>query len=182
MKKPFKIIIVACALIVGGCDRESAKQQHSVTQRKREWQDAVSAFAQKHGAILDWEAAIPQRGSRFDRTIFSVDVSRALLTSNGQPVLIQTDLTDVAKAGEEFVGYFACDFLTNYDFRLCLEVKCTREQVARLLLPGETLRYAVLARVAEVSRSSGIDSTFVAKGVCVDLLRQEPRRDSPKEL
>lgn len=201
MKNLVEIVLILCALIGGGCDREKAKRQQ-VAEAESEWRGAISAFAKAHGAVIDWESRLTKR---FDEATFSIDISRALIHSNRQPVLLVMDLKDVAAsinvqtdedALEEllakargntvpvrmYTAYFSEYYVSNHSFRLALELKCTQEQADRLLGTTDArLRYAIVARILEVScRRIEFDSPpdeFLAKGMCVDLLREEKTRE-----
>jgi hypothetical protein len=155
-------------------------------------------LATRHNACNDWIKALPDRGlGKF----FTVDLSRALVRTNGQAVSMIAELEDVLERD----GVFTADFFmlpslqtVRQYFPLRLSLRCTAQQADSLLrvkpssLPsGLGMQFAVVAKVQSLSRptfeavasESGdvyqIDFgsspvVFFAKGTCVDVLWLEP--------
>lgn len=204
MKKNFngKIALLAlcaaiCAAAVLGCNRQERNEQDQASKAEHEWQNKLGAFAKRNGAVRHFETQIPERGVA---RVFSIDVSRALIQSNGQPVVITMDLKDVAENNGGYTALFGKSGTRDGLFTLIsVELKCTQKQANYLLeRTGKDFSqtYAVVARFDEVVRpkfkvsgsgvsgsEDGEDSSpielddscdvFLIKGVCVDLLRKD---------
>lgn len=145
------LIIMFCAAVVAGCSRGEQTKLHQADQTERDWRNAVEALAHKHNASVDWESRLPKRGL----TSFTIDVSRALIRSNGQPVLLIVDLLDVCETDGGYVARFGEMYGENQEFRLAIELECTREQAEDFMRPREHFYrpYALIARVTRVSRT-----------------------------
>ena len=147
------------------------------------------ALAKKHNAVSDWEARLPKR--EFGGRPFSIEVSRALIQSNGQPVLLVMELNDVRENRGSYSAQFCEHCATNHNFEIYAVLKCSREQANQLLNTGEgdaAQPYAVVARLEVVTRpyfetSTGDGDTmettfrhatdvFVARGECLEVLRK----------
>jgi hypothetical protein len=184
MKRLFRIALILGLAFAGGCDHAGKAGRQDV-EAEKSWEDAASAFGKQYGALVDWEGQIPNRGS-IDP--LSIDVSRALVRSNGQPVLLVMELKDVEEGIEGYTALFKQFYWKPHSFILTVELKCTREQ-ADNLLKRENDSYAIVARIDHASRlkvrvvgrESGEDSfvelenpadVFCANGMCLGLLRK----------
>ena len=116
---------------------------------------SLAVFALKYNATTNWETSLPDRGANQP---FSIDVSRALIRSNGQPVLIITDLVDVEENSNSYTASFEKYVITtNGTFDLYIYLRCTQEQANHFLeKTGKDLSrtYAVVAHLDEVGRPS----------------------------
>lgn len=129
------------------------REQRAAEIRQQQKDASIAALALKYIAVTNWEAALPDRGA-VGQT-FSIEISRALIQSNGQPVLIIMDLKDVAENKGSCTALFGKDDISNGTFQLSVELKCTQEQASQLLkTTGNNLfqKYAVVARCEEVVR------------------------------
>ena len=109
---------------------------------------SIAALASKYNAVTNWSASLFSRG-------FSIDVSRALIQSNGQPVLIIMGLKDVAESRDGCTALFSKDYVPNETYQLSVELKCTLAQASQLLKTPDNIfpqKYAVVARCEEVMR------------------------------
>jgi hypothetical protein len=114
----------------------------------------------------------------------SVEVSRALIPSNGRPVLLlEMGLQDVAEKQGVYTARFYKPYLTNQTCDLDVELKCTPQQAQELLnisdRPDELeSKYAVVARIEWVSLPNEFiqsdTPTFSAKGVCINWTNAPP--------
>jgi hypothetical protein len=115
--------------------------------------ETAAALALKYNAVTSWESLLPDRGAV--RQPFSIEISRALIQSNGQPVLIFMDLKDVAENKGSCTVFFDKNDISNETFQLSVELKCTQEQASQLLKKTDndfSKTYAVVVRLDEVQR------------------------------
>jgi hypothetical protein len=134
----------------------TVKQQQAAekaVETKQQQKDAgLAVLALKYNAVTNWEASLPDRGLYS----FSIDVSRALIQSNGQPVLIIMSLVDVEENSNSYTASFSKDVITtNGTFQLYVYLKCTQEQANQLLkIPNSDFSktYAVVVRLDGVER------------------------------
>lgn len=167
-------------------EENAAKIQQQKRQADRRAE--IAALALKYNAATNWLAALPNR--RLGEA-FSIDVSRALIRPNGQPVLIKMNLVDVAENNGGYTALFGKDDIKNGMFQLSVELKCTRELADQLLKKTDNdffQKYAVIARFDEVVRpkfkvsgvGSGEDSSielddssdvFLVKGELLDAVQ-----------
>jgi hypothetical protein len=131
-----------------------AREDHAVVMRQQQTDASIAALTLKYNAVTNWEASLPDRGAGQP---YSIDVSRALIQSNGQPVLITMVLADVEEENGSFTAWFVKDDITNGTFKLYVYLKCTQEQANHFLeKTGNDFSktYAVIARLDEVGRPS----------------------------
>jgi hypothetical protein len=120
--------------------------------RQQQTHASIAALALKYNAVTNWSAALPDR--RIGEA-FSIDVSRALIRSNGQPVLIIMNLEDVAENNGGYTALFGKDDIKKGMFQLSVELRCTQERANQLLKTTDNdffQTYAVVARFDEVAR------------------------------
>jgi hypothetical protein len=120
--------------------------------RQQQTDASIAAVALKYNAVNNWSAALPYRSLG---GAFSIDVSRALIRSNGQPVLMVLKLEDVAENNTGYTVLFHMDDVNNGMFQLSVELRCTQERANQLLkLTGNDSfqKYAVVARFDEIAR------------------------------
>jgi glycine cleavage system regulatory protein len=193
--------LVGLAIIGGGVwgliysHRASVREQRTAEtqqqQRDASHAASIAALALKYNAVTNWEASLPALGASEP---FSIEVSNALIRSNGQPVLLELDLEDVAGKNSGYTAQFSQLYLTNQNFQLSVELQCTVEQTKQLLVihKNNGIQCAVVARVTEVSRpkfklagsvsGSGEDAefsvklddsedVFLARGELLDIVR-----------
>ena len=198
MKDGVKAVLV-CVLIIAGaalgwrfCHGHETTRKEAVQLKEKTDQLAMELilgeFAKRHNAIVGWEMTLPKRGKL--PCAFMIDFSRALIRSNGQPVLLNARLDDVVEMNGIVTAHFAAfgpddRFL---DFPLvALGLKCSPEQIAELTRAGVSrgARFALVAKVERVSppepwvaaqsgdESGDQTSWGCLRGTCVDLLRLE---------
>jgi hypothetical protein len=141
-------------------------------------------LASEQNAIVDWMSSLSNRGRG---RVFSVDLAKVFVRTNGQPVGVIADLTDIAESNGEFMAHFEMvPFLPPngrlFEIPLRLFLTCTEEQSEALRNAKPDIlgmRFAVIAKVESVSRpaDAGIrledEDTLDAKGTCVSFLRLE---------
>ncbi len=133
--------------------RQQQAAEKAAETKQQQTAASIAALALKYNAVTNWEALLPDRGA--GEQPFSIDVSRALIQSNGQPVLIIMDLIDVAENNGSYSAWFGKDDITNETFQLSVELKCTQERANQLLKKTDndfSQTYAVVARLDKVQR------------------------------
>jgi len=170
-----------------GCDKTRRRVRTEADTGNQAWQVAIDELARQHEAVLQWENRLPDRGG----WPFTLDLSKALIQTNGKPVLLVMELNDVSEKEGNYFARFTEYFGTNGFFQLLLEIQCTEDQASKLLRTEDDFfpYYAIVARISQVSRARfaitealenddrGLDiegsrAVFLAKGVCVDLLEE----------
>jgi hypothetical protein len=168
--------------------REKVRQLKQKTD-KQEKELRIAEFAKRRNAIVGWEMTLPKRGGDPSGP-FMIDLSRALIRSNGQPVLLNTCLYDVVEMNGVVTALFAA-FGPDDEFLdsplVAFSLKCSPEQTTELTRAGVPRR-ARFTIVAKVERVSPLESWVAAqvgdeagdqpswgylRGTCVDLLRLE---------
>ena len=122
----------------------------------------ITSLAARHEAAFDWFSSLPDRGTF--ATPFTLDITRALVRSNQQPVLLEVELRDVASKNGAPLAIFSEYYLTNKFFiNLDASLTCSPEQAERLMKVSSQspLRFAIVARIHAVSRP---DFTAQAQG------------------
>jgi hypothetical protein len=181
--------VILAALIGYGCNGGKTKVAGKKTEADKQWQAELAALAQKHGALTDWQASLPDF-FKVVRPRFSIEVSRALMPTNGQPVLLVMELNHVAESAGHYTAKFEMPFSIKAFFELVLEVTCTPEQAERLMKSagGLTPEFALVATISEVSRvkltlqksydpevfveMNTSPAMFIGKGVCLDFVKR----------
>ena len=128
--------------------RTQARENHAAEMRQQQKYASFAALVLKYNAVTNWASSLSSRG-------FSIDVSRALIQSNGQPVLIIMELKDVAENKGGCTALFGKDDLPSATYQLSVELKCTPEQAGQLLKTPDNIfpqKFAVVARCEEVIR------------------------------
>lgn len=193
-KSIFILIILGGFVILTSCKsiKEEAKIKEEEEQQA-EIEQNIMKMANSYNAVLDWEKDLTPK--TFLKSIYTVEVQRALVREDNRPVSFIASVQDIEKRGNEYIVFF--DKWSGY-FGISLEayvpilfvLKCTEEQVKRIInQPNEILieNYSVIASISDVNKmrfsltpySLGeyeanieIDSSavFIAKGNCLDLL------------
>ncbi len=134
--------------------RQQQADEKAAETKQQQKDASLATLALKYNAVTNWEASLPDRGLYS----FSIDVSRALIQSNGQPVLIIMGLVDVEENSNSYTASFSKDVITtNGTFQLHVYLKCTQEQANYFLKKtGDyfSRTYAVVARLDKVERPS----------------------------
>lgn len=149
------------ALVVASFYFLGKRQKEQSTESARKTVEAASetrvskikALAARHEAVYDWLSSLPARGNFV--TPFTLDVTRALVRSNQQPVLLEVKLLDVARKNGALFAAFSGYYFTNARFiNLDVSLTCSPEQAERLMKVStqSQLRLAVVARIHAVSR------------------------------
>ena len=181
-------LLLTGVLAGSGCDRRSSHTAHLTDQNKKEedaWRAKVKTWAREHDAVEDWATNVIGRG--WTGAPFTIDISRALIRSNGQPVLLEMELIDICYEQDGYIARFVEEY--KHDFRLFVDLKCTEQQI-QSLLAVEATEWTLIARISEVARpqfkvkslpkddvgdadvSYSLD-VFSAKGLCVELLKRD---------
>ena len=185
-------------IIVGGAVwflsdylRQCHNQQQATLaafQKEHNFAASVAALALKYNAVTNWESSMSDRG----HGPFSIDLSRALIPTNGQPLLVVMTLLDIEENNGIYTAYFSKDDNTNNMLTLAVHLKCTEEQSNYLLKrvsKDSTDTFAVVARFNKVymprfrmrGPNEGEDEEnvslsystnfFIAWGTCLELLK-----------
>jgi hypothetical protein len=154
------------------------KEQRAAEIHQEQTVASINAFALRYNAVTNWESSLPDRG--IGSKPFSFEISRALILSNGQPVLITMDLEDITEEKQEihvtrskqdgnlgfvpdsingtkdkYIALFGKYDITNGTYQFSVELKCTQEQVDQLLSRSDGdffQNYAVIAQIDKVDR------------------------------
>jgi hypothetical protein len=119
--------------------------------------------------------------------IFTADLERALIRTNGQPVGLIAELVDMTRGSGAYTAHFYMrpflPFTGRTYFPMNAVLRCNVQQAEELRKTRTQprilgIQYAVVAKIASVSRApvpviSMEDDTPTAEGVCVDFLRLE---------
>lgn len=190
-----------CWFLYNSYHKEKKKLESSTAGAKlAERSKRLSDFAKRHDALIGWEANLPKRGDD-GSGLFSIDFSRALMGSNGRPVLICARLNDMTEQRGIMSAHFETSWLDDDSSalpsgspRLLLDLKCSVQQMADLLnrAVARRSRFAVVARIERIMGSQlrldaqagseddgsellpdmDTESRVIhAIGMCVDLLR-----------
>lgn len=117
----------------------------------------LDEFAKRHNAIVRWKSSLPKRGE-YSLEPFAIDFSRALIRSNGQPVLLRARLREVMETDGGAAAYFSASDSDNDSLLgiplASLDLKCSPEQVAELTKAGVSrdTKFALVAKVERVFR------------------------------
>ena len=157
--------------------------------KKQGIKQAVSDIIAKHNAFDQWGEFFIDYEKKIDgghRGIYTIDVETALIRKDTRPILFYGYVVDVKKVNEKYLVTFG--MTENVDINFVL--KCDAEQAEKILVqPTEypVDSYAVVAEISDIQRPKfEVDAyqdgeydpyiivepsdTFVADGVCVDLL------------
>ena len=204
MKDGVKAVLVWVLIIAGAAlgwwfyhSHETARKEAVQLKEKTDQlakELMLGEFAKRHNAIVRWES-LPKRGE-YSLEPFAIDFSRALIRSNGQPVLLRARLREVMETDGGAAAYFSASDSDNDSLLgiplASLDLKCSPEQVAELTKAGVSrdTKFALVAKVERVFRpklraaaqpgeeggdpSIEIDtdsSVICVSGTLVDLLR-----------
>ena len=160
--------------------KRRAERQAAETERLQT-DTSLAMLALKFNAVTNWGALLPQQSLR----PFTLDISRALVRSNHQPMLVKCDLIDLfERDGKIFANFSA----REASVRLSLELQCSPDQLKSFTGSNEFSEFAVVARFDSVVRPKfqvngnldGEDSiieldvssdVFQVKGELLDALR-----------
>jgi hypothetical protein len=147
--------------------RRAQAKEHDVAEIRQQQTDAsVAALVLQYHAVTNWTTGLPDRG--FGEH-YSIDIARALIGSNQQPVLVKCHLEDIAEKDGNIIASFSSRDANVYD--LSLQLQCSPEQVITLTSTNQLTRFAVIARCHEVQRLSGEDGGFSVKGELLDTIQ-----------
>jgi hypothetical protein len=141
-------------------EKNAAKIQHN--KRRAD----IAALVLKYNAVNNWEASLPDRSAGTQP--FSIDVSRALVGSNQQPVLVECFLDNIVeKDGKIFVSLSSVDPVNNLSF----ELQCYPDKLQTFTDAKSFSTFAVIARCHEVQRLTGDTDGFLVKGELLDVVQ-----------
>jgi hypothetical protein len=142
-----------------------AREHHIAEIRQQQKDASIVALALKYNAVTNWEASLPDRGA--GEQPFSIDVARALIGSNQQPVLIECNLDDIVeKDGKIIAGLSSVDTVNS----LSLKLECSPGQLTIFTGTNQLLSFVVVARCHEVQRLPGDDEGFSVKGELLEAI------------
>jgi hypothetical protein len=141
------------------------REQRAAEIQKQQTDTSIAALTLKYNAITNWTATLPDRG--FGEH-YSIDIARALIGSNQQPVLVRCHLEDIAeKDGKIIASLSTVDAVSS----LSLQLECSPGQLETFTGTNQISSFAVVARCREVQRLSEEDGGFSVKGELLDALR-----------
>jgi hypothetical protein len=124
-----------------------------VPERRKAEQARLQEFATRHNAAGDWVESLPNRGNG---SVFTVDLTKALVRTNGQPVAMVAFLEDLSEKDGVFTGHFTMFDLSHRQLSdPRLDFRCSAQQVEDLLKskPDDLgMRFLIAATVESVSR------------------------------
>jgi hypothetical protein len=176
------VFVVPVAGLVFACSEYQHYSQQKENREKAERQpkaaeveQTISQFAERYNALTHWRNELAPK-TMMD-PIYSAELARLFVRSDGRPVLFIASLRDISTEGDSYVVLF--DGRVNMRSRFQLRLECPESQARPLMShpPGQNDRFAVVAHIASVnsgeeqSRDEG-GSTYVsvATGSCVDLM------------
>jgi hypothetical protein len=77
-------LLFVCALILG-CDSQKTIEKRLENEAEAKWQVKVQELGYRTGAATNWLTQIPPK--HLENVPFTIEVSRALIHTNGQPSL-----------------------------------------------------------------------------------------------
>jgi len=198
----FLLILLFCLAVFVGVvwwycsheDQQQGEEQHAIVIRQQQKDASIAALALKNNAVTNWAASLPDRGMG---GVFTIDLTKALVRTNGQPVAMEASLEDVSERGGAFTVHFSVFDFTSphpHTFNLRLELNCNAQQAEYLLKSKPAIAgyadFVVVATIESISRPAfgaddlrGTDTyhidfsstpeVFYAKGTCVDLVLLE---------
>jgi hypothetical protein len=181
------ICILSLAIFCVSCKPKPAQQAKTDADLTADKED-VAGLAKRHAILLGWQTNLQKRGASAP---FTYDVSRALVPTNGSPVLLLMNLDDVHESEGFLHATFSSHYMSSGFFQLVLKLECSAAQGAELLADDRSSWhriYAIVAKLSAVTRPaftlegaiSGEDASievksesdvFVAKGRCMDLVK-----------
>jgi len=183
---PLLFTVLAAAWLIGCSRAENTGNTDGIRRVERD-RAKLSELASERNAVVDWTLSLPERGNG---KLFSMDLTKVLVRTNGQSVGVIAQLTDLSEGGGVFIAHFdMLPFLpangqSYFHLPLRFFLTCTDQQTESLRNSRPEsgafgMRFAVIAKIESVSRPTDAaihvedESTLDAKGVCVDFLRLE---------
>ncbi len=175
-------------LVVSSGRTARAKREQEAAEKTR-MSRAISALAQKHDAVQDWEDALPDG---FDQRTYTAHLQDLLVRDGGRPALFLAPLQDVVREGDGYTLHFYDAFrsvrLRPTEIKLVL--RATRGQAEKILeqrSDGMFEMFAVIAHVESVRKAAitlnpyGVDDeygeslidaedVFFITGECLDFI------------
>ena len=125
------------------------KAEIEAAQHQRKLSEEMTALGARHDALIDWEKLLPYRG---EDELYTIDVSRALVRPNQQPVFFVMRLQDIAETERGLIARFSQESFRGNTGPLDLFLTCSPAQVDVLLRLPRHSRFAIVARVIQVYR------------------------------
>lgn len=142
-------------------------RQRQAAETKQQLTDAsLAALAVKYNAVTNWAASLPSRGLGAEP--FSIDISKALIGSGQQPVLVECYLNDIVENNGKIIANLS---RMEAGVDLAFEFQCSSEQVKTFTGAKKFSSFAIVARCHEVQRLSGEESKFSVKGELLDAVQ-----------
>ena len=146
--------------------QKQVKEQRATEIQHREADTRIVALALKYNAVTNWESSLPVRGG--GEQPFSIDVSRAMLGSNQQPVLVKCNVRDVFEKDGKIIASLSSMDTAN---SLSLELQCNPVQSKIFTNTNQFADFGVVFKCQEVHRLSGGDDGFAVKGELLDVVQ-----------
>lgn len=166
----FGVVALVCGGVWGSFrNSQDAREQRHATEIR------MAALALRYNPVTNWMAALP--GGDYGMQLSALEVSRALIRSNQQPVLIrECYLDDVVEKDGTITASLSSMEAGVVNF-LALELQCSPDQVKAftgskcLSKNRRTRSFAVIARYHEVQRLAGEVGEFLARGELLDAVK-----------
>lgn len=199
--KGFFFVLVSLVLL-SGCSRNETKQESAqASDRARLRRARLLELGSRHNACSNWMESLPDRGFSGQ---FTLDVERALIRSNNQPISLEARVKDLAEQDGMLRAHFTASQIARTGsgetkgFRmphLLLVLDCGPEQAKALREAKHDpirMTWGVVATIDSVSCPvfravpvgsgevfqmdfSSLPRLFIARGTCVDLALLESR-------
>jgi hypothetical protein len=167
------VALAASLLIRGVLQRRESEQEARKQKVFDELKRKVTDFAEKRGAVTDWQKELGGRGAGFG--LYTADLQPKLVRADGRPIFFYGRVLDIETGPDGYVVRFRSKprVLAEVDFSLT----CRAEAAAELLKRrSESLNeYAVVAQIGDVRadqshpREEG-GKVFLATGRCIDVM------------
>jgi hypothetical protein len=141
------------------------REQRAAEIQKQQTDASIAALTLKYSAVTNWEASLPDRGAQEH---FSIDVSRALIGSNQEPVFLVCFLKDIVEKDRRIIARLSS---VDIVISLSLELECSPGQSKVFTGTNQLTSFGVIARCHEVQRLSGDDEGFSVKGELLDAIQ-----------
>lgn len=162
--KTLALITTTAVIALSGCSKDGNNSKSSgKSELTKRYEATLHELAIRHNADANWMEALPNRGGD---TLFTIDLARAMIRTNGEPIALQAQLKDVAEKDGVFTASFSAFSIhpiesgTSHHYcvvNLRLDLRCSREQAENLLnlkvsVPMLESDFAVVANIESVAR------------------------------
>ena len=172
IRLPWIINLAVLAVLGASCGQNKQSDITPAGETELDKQQ-IADLAKHYRAVVDWRKSLRVSGLN---PPFTYDLKRALIQSNGAPVLLVMTLEDVNEVEGHLQAKFSRLYMNDGLFQLALNVNCTPDQANELLEDRDrkSHSYAIVAHVTRLERPN-----FFVNGVGgVDNPRVELNTDS----